>query len=446
MQNSRNIAVGFSLLLTEMVILSCCLYMLVSFGLLETVQVSSYLWLGLIAVSYLVNILLAKKKVAMSLFAIWNVIWMVISFAVTWMSFSCDPDYLLLRILVAAVLVAIETHSCSISLEPPKVEQCLLFIDALAIVFILFLAGSRYQTPGNITGLTMLGFVNLIYLVIVMILLRTSNGARRVIEGNATISRVKMFGLLIGLVGICAFVCVALFGAMRQTAFGLRELLLNILWGIKGLLRLFERFLAWLFRILGIKVGDITVGKLLGYGKNLPPVWEGFRNTIMVMVLCIVAVIIIVIVVTTYQHKQGKKVVKTKSVIVFRERCRHVRIPFLRRWLDKISLYLLMLEKRNTPEGLLVLAKKRAKKIGVIMEPEDSWHGFLLKLAPYGDEASLREFAEYIKRYFYREVPMEFTREQYLKYRKSIQGVKREEKAEKEEQKFKRDVSLRFHV
>ena len=80
------------------------------------------------------------------------------------------------------------------------------------------------------------------------------------------------------------------------------------------------------------------------------------------------------------------------------------------------------------------------------MEPEDSWHGFLLKLAPYGDEASLREFAEYIKRYFYREVPMEFTREQYLKYRKSIQGVKREEKAEKEEQKFKRDVSLRFHV
>lgn len=438
MRNSRNIAVGFSLLLTEVVILSCCLYMLVCFGLLGTIRVCPYLWLGLIVVSYFINMLLAKKEAAISLFVVWNVIWMVISFGVVWVNFACSPDILLLRILAALVIVAVEAHSCNISLEPPKVQQCVLFIDALAIVFIIFLAGSRYRTPGDITGIAVLGFVNLIYLVIVIILLRTSNGTRRVIEGNAAKGRGKMFGLLIGLLVICTFVCVVLFGAMRQTAFGLRDLMLNLLQGLRDSLYLLERLLSMLFELLGISAKEGTFGKRLGYGLSPAPIWEGFQKTLLSLILCAVAAVIVCIVAATVHHKLRKKPIRSKSVIISRKRCKQVRIPFLRKWLEKISLYLLMRRNRKTPEGLLLLAKKRAKMVGVTMEAEDSWHGFILKLVPYGEEDTLKELAEYIKRYFYREVPMEFTKEQYLKYKKCLRVLTKE--------KNKRDVPPRFHV
>lgn len=452
----KKCAIGFSLLLTDVVILSSCLCMLVSFGLLTEVHIMPFRWLLLGGIAYLVNTLLAQKEVRMSGFVIWNLLWMAFSFCFVWMQFSCHPNLMLLRILVPLIIVAIEAHSCNIALEPPKAEQCLAFLDVLAIVFILFLAGSRYQMPGDISGLVVLGFANLVYLVIVMILLRTSNGVRRVIAGDVTQSRGKVIGLVFGLFGLAIFVCVVLFGAMRQTAFGLRELLIGILQGARGLLLLVERFFVWLFRLLGMATDDGTWGYIPGYGQCLPPIWEGLTDTLLLLVLIIVAVIIFAVFLKTVQHRFSKKPAKSKTMVIVRERCKQVRVPFLRHILDKITLYLLMRRNRRTPEGLLVLAKKQAKKVGVTMEAEDSWHRFIEKLIPYGEEDTLHEFAEYLKRYFYRQVSIEFTTEQYLKYKKCLRDLNGEKRTTeddvKKEKKMglaeqtERDVFRQFHV
>ena len=415
-----------SILLTEVVVLSCCLYMLVSFGLLEWVEVNPLLWLVLVLVSYVVNVFLVAKTGSRIVRMIWNLAWIVVSCSLAVMNFSYLPKLMFLQIIVPAVLIGIEVHGSNLALEPPKTENCLLALDVLFVAFVLFLAGSRYRQPGNIRGMILLGFITLVCLVISLILLRTTSGKRRVVEGNASQSRRNLFGLLTGMVVVCGLFCIVLFRAVQQGTIGVRNIFLGLLRGIRQLLYLLERFLYWLAQLLGLGQDEESYLLPKPEHDSFVGTWDGYQNAVLFVVLAVVAIVILCILVKNLNHKPGMKTPTKQYATIFRYRYKGPRIPFLQKLFEWFALRSRMRRNKMTPEGLMVLVKKRGKRIGVMMESKESWQGYIRRIAAYGNRETILELADFIQKYFYRGVGVELTKQQYARFVRAIKSTKRD--------------------
>ena len=87
-----------------------------------------------------------------------------------------------------------------------------------------------------------------------------------------------------------------------------------------------------------------------------------------------------------------------------------------------------MYRLRKTTEGLAVLIRKTGKSAGIEMLPEDSWHGYVMRLATLGDKDKLQELADYLRGYFYSGKAAVLSREQYHAFVAALRSVKKVEK------------------
>ena len=425
-----------SILLADIVLLSCCLYLTVIANRMEQVQPYLLLWIGLIIIGYLVNLHIVKRKSRVGPIALWNVIWMIATAAIAALTFDCQPNSIPLKIFVCGVLIVIQGHSIAQAILPQRAESHLTFLDIQVVVVAIFLAGCHLKQLPDVMGLQILGFFSVGYTLAALIFLRTSEEQVAVVKGDSVAGRAKVFGLLGSIVAASCILCAVLAIMAQHATRSLMDIFLLLLAAIKGGLARIGAVLTHIFsRIPGADAEGVlpqgstseTVAEETGAQAIMRlPDWM-----LPLAGIILVAVIAIIVIRLLYKLRREKiriskkiyEAVKITSSTLTRE-----KTSLLRRLLEKWKLRLKMYRERKTPQGLAVLARKSGKSIGIEMLPKDSWHGYVLRLAPYGDAEKLHALAEYLKQFFYSGQAAKLTKEQYQIFAEALKTLKKPEK------------------
>lgn len=423
------------MLLTDIVFLCCCLYLTIIADRMEAVTPNYLLWIGLVVICFLVNLISTKKRKLAPLIA-WNLIWMIITAITVSLTFQCAPASIPLKIFVCGVLIAIEGHSIALALLPQKASTQLTYLDVLVVVFAIFLAGCHLKNLDDVIGLQILGFICVGYALVALIVLRTYEEQVNVVRGENVANRVKVFGLLAAIVAVSCIACGALTVMARNAGSGLIGIILLMAQGIKKGFHSAGSVLTALFSKIPNHFGDTGDIPFISSGETIAeetgaeavarlPEWLLPLVGIIVVIIVIAAIIRLIWKLRKsklqFDDTQFKKVEITTSEIS------STKQRWFQRLRDKFKLRLTMYRQRKTPEGLAVLIRKSGKSVGVEMLPEDSWHGYILKLTPYGDAEKLLEISNYMKSYFYSGKAQKLSREQHQAFASCLRHLKKNE-------------------
>lgn len=429
-------SIGLGALLTDIVLLCCCLYMTVFANRMEAVTPNYLLWIGLVVLCFLVNLFIAKKGKQLTLLLVWNIVWMAVTVVLAALTFQCQPVSVPLKIFVCGVLIVIEGHSIAQTLLPQRASTQLTFLDVLVVVFAIFLAGCHLKGLDNVIGLQILGFICVGYTLVALIFLRTYEEQVNTVKGESVANRVKVFGLLGVIVAISCIACGALTVMARNAGSGLIDIILLMVQGLKkGLLSIGTVF-ETLFSKIPYTMGDTGVLPQISTGETQAEetgaeAVAGLPEWVFPLVGIIVVAIIIFFIIRLiwrlrkekiqFSEKAFRKVDITASEITTDKQ------SWLKRLIKRWQLRLKMYRERKTTEGLAMLIRRSGKAVGLEMQPEDSWHGYVLKLIPYGDQAQLLELSNYLKTYFYSGKGQPLTREQYQHFSNCLKQLKKQE-------------------
>lgn len=430
----RKFIIGLGLLLTDIVLLSCCLYLTIIAEKMEAIAPNYLLWIGLVVIGFLIDLFIVKKGRKLSLLLIWNIIWMIVTAVIVALTFQCEPASIPFKIFVCGVLIVIEGHGISQALLPQRAETQLTFLDVLVILFAIFLAGCHMKGLTDVTGLQILGFISVGYTLASLIFLRTYEEHVNVVRGESVSSRLKVFGLLGAIVAISCIACGALSVMAKNATKGLLDIILLMLAGIKnGLIRIGEIFNALFSKIPweNSADGDIpfisseeTVSEETG-AEAIARLPEWVLPLVGIVIVVIVAMIVIRLIWRLRKEKIQIDTREYQKVEITTSQLKSIRKAPWKQWLDKIKLRLKMYRERRTPQGLAVLVRKSGKSVGLEMQPEDSWHGYVLKLLPYGDAEKLTALSNYLKQYFYSGKATPLKREQYQVFANALKQLKK---------------------
>lgn len=429
-------AIGLGLLLADIVLLCCCLYLTVIADRMIALSPDYLLWIGLVVICYFINLIIAKKGKSIGGFIAWNIIWMAITATVVAFAFQCTPDVVSMKIFVSGVLIAIEGHGIALSLLPQKASTQLSFFDALVVVFAIFLAGCHLKGLSDVIGLQIFGFICVGYTLVALIVLRTNEEGLCVVRGASVSSRVKVFGLLATIIAISCIICGGLTILAKNVGASLTDIVVGIFQMLKQSLLSVGDILGTFFsKLPQSQMGDASItGNYSGYptaeetgaqAASRLPEW-----LLPLVGILVAAVILWVLIRLIYRLRKEKIKISGNIASVITTEAISIRSKkdfFFRRLLNKWRLRFKMYRGRKSPEGLAVLLRKSGKRIGVEMLPEDSWHGYATKLAPYGNTVDLEALSDYMKQFFYSEGTIPLSREQYQRYAACLKQLKKPE-------------------
>lgn len=428
-----------SILLADIVLLSCCLYLTVITNRMEQVQPTLLLWIGLTIIGYLINLNIVKQTTHVGRIAIWNVCWMIVTAAVAALTFDCQPASIPLKIFVCGVLMVIQGHGIAQAILPHRAESHLTFLDIQVVVFAIFLAGCHMKDLTGVMGLQILGFLSVGYTLAALIFLRTSEEQVTVVKGDSVVGRARVFGLLGAIVAASVVLCAVLSIMAQHATRSLLDVFLLMLQGLKnGLARIGDVFK----KLFSMLPGQEVAGEL-PTGSTSDPVAEEtgleaimrLPDWVLPLVGIIIVAVIVFIVIRLIRRLRKEKISLNKKtyrrVEITSSSLQREKVSLFQRLLEKLKLRIKMYRERKTPQGLAVTIRKVGKSIGVEMLPDDSWHGYVLRLAPYGDTEKMMPLADYMKQYFYSGQMLELTREQYQTFAGALKTLKKPEKDSK---------------
>lgn len=431
----RKFIIGMSMLLADIVLLSCCLYFTVIANKMELVSPNLIVWIGLVAIGFVVNLNVVKRAAHIGPIAIWNVCWMVITAAIVALTFVSEPASIPIKIFVCGVLMVVHGHGVALALLPQRAETCLTFLDILVVVFAIFLVGCHIRQFADVMGMQVMGFVSVGYVLAALIFLRTAEEDVPVVKGDSAIGRAKVFGLLGGIVAASCVACGILSVLANHSAHSLKDIVVLLGQSIKvGAGRLAKLLNTLLSKLPG---QDQAAGEIpLAQSGQMAAEQTGAQATagLPEWVLPLVGVIIIVIVAALvfrllWKLRHNKVEVRRQTefrIAVTISTVHEKKISIFQRFLRKWKLRIQMFRERKTPEGLAVLLRKRGKSIGVEMLPDDSWHGYVLRLLSYGDEAALLELSEFFRAYFYGGKRITLSNDQYQLFSQALKKLRKE--------------------
>ncbi len=429
----RKFIIGMGILLADIVLLSCCLYFTVIANKIDTVHTTLLLWIGLIIIGHFLNLLIVKQSGKIASLAIWNICWMAVIAIVAALTFDSSPVSIPLKIFVCGVLIAIQGHSIAQSILPHRAENHLTFLDIQVVVFAIFLAGCHIRSLQDVMGLQILGFLSLGYTLAALVFLRTFEEQVAIVKGDSVAGRAKVFGLLGGIVAACSILCAALAIMAQHATKSILDIFILMLQHIKNGLARIGTMLTNLFSRIPQSDTEGTLplggtGEIVSEESGAEAIMR-LPEWVLPLVGIFIAVIIACVVIRlVYKFR--------KETLSFDKKTYHqVEITFNILQRKKVSIFLRLLEKfrlrlkmyrgRKTPQGLAILIRKAGKSIGIEMHPEDSWHGYVLRLAPYGDIEKLQQLSDFLKEYFYGGYRTDLTKEQYHIFANALRHLKK---------------------
>ena len=432
-------AIGLGALLTDIVLLSCCLYLTVVSDRIsmEAVHPNYLLWIGLVVIGFLVNLFIVKKGRQLMPLLIWNPVWMIVTTVIAAFTFQCEPSSTALKVFVCFVLIIIQGHGISHAVLPQRASTQLTFLDALVVVFAIFLAACHMKDLPDVIGLQIFGFICVGYTLVSLIFLRTYEEQVNIAKGSSVASKVKVFGLLAVIVGVSCVVCGALTVMAKNAGSGLLDIILLMGQGIKRAFIAVGAACTRLFsRIPHNTIGDVdlsgsSAGDPTSEQTGLETVM-GLPEWVIPLVGAIIIVFIAILVIRLFLKLRKEKIQisdkEFKSVEFTASELADKKPSWWERLKEKWKLRMKMRRERKSVEGLAMLIRKSGKVTGIEMQPDHSWHGYVLKLIPYGEECVLQEMSDYLKKYFYSGSKEPLSKEQYQKYATCLRHLKKPDK------------------
>lgn len=429
-------AIGIGLLFTDIVLLCCCLYMTVIADKMEALQPNYLLWISLVAICFMVNLALVKKSKSLGALLTWNLIWMVVTSITVSMTFQSTPSSIPLKIFICGVIIAIEGHSIALSLLSQKASTQLTFLDVSIVVFAIFLAGCHFKELQNVLALQLLGFICVGYTLISLIVLRTCEEGVSIVRGTSISSRVKVFGLLAIIVSVSCATCGVLTAVAKKAGSNLIDIMQFLFQSLKATLTKAGKLLQNLFSKL--PQSHLEEDPVSGNYSGYPAAEESGLEAVMrlpewllpLVGVLLAAIIIFFLVRLIHRLRKEKVHLDTTSLLVKPTvvTIRKKAAPtFFQRFRKKLALWRKMYHGRHTPEGLAILIRKSGKKIGITMQPNESWHSYTVRLIPYGDAAALTDLATYMEQYFYSGQHTLLSQEKYHFYATCLKQLKKDE-------------------
>lgn len=429
-------AIGLGLLLADVLLLCCCLYLTVIADKMQAVQPDYMLWLGLAVIAFLVNLILAKKSFSLGHLLAWNLIWMVFTTLVIAFTFDTVPNSIPFKVFVCGAMIAIESHSIALTVLPQKASAHLTFFDILAVVFAVFLAGCHLKDLQDVLALQVFGFICIGYTLVSLIILRTYEEDISIVKGASLSSRIKVFGLLGGIIALCCITSGILTIIAKNVGASLIDIVRLLFQSAKEGLGALGRFLTRIFsKIPQSQLGDAAVtGNYAGdpaaeetgmeAAMRLP---EWFLPVLGIIIVGIVAILLLRLIYllrkASIDTPSSPTRLKAESITFHK-----IKQPsFLQRLLARWKLRIKMYRYRQTPEGLAILIRKSGQRLGIAMNPSESWHGYLKRLAPYGDTSVLQEFSAYMEQVFYSGQKQPLAKETYQRYASCLKQLKKDE-------------------
>ena len=431
----RKFIIGMSTLLADIVLLSCCLYFTVIANKMEQVWPNLLLWIGLVIVGFLVNLNIVRKATHIGPIAIWNVCWMIVTAVIVAFTFTSEPASPAIKVFVCGVLVIIHGHGLTQALLTQKAETHLTLLDVLVVVFAIFLAGCHLRGITDTPGMQALGFFAVGYTLAALIFLRTAQEEGTVVKGDSIAARAKVFGLLAGIVAICCLICVSISILAKHSARSLADIFLLLLQECKSGIGQFGSLLnKSLAKLPGQDpaLGDVpfissseTLAEETGsQAVSHLPDWILPLTGVIVVALIAIFVLRLLWKLRLQKltlHRQNYQPI-TVTVSAIKTKKQSLLQRFLKKWKLRIKMY----RDRKTPEGLALLVRKKGKSTGIEMQPADSWHGYVEKLIPYGEETALQELSSFFKSYFYSPVSCTLDTQTYRHYVNAIRTLQKQ--------------------
>lgn len=402
---------------------------------MEAIRPDYLLWIGLVIICFLLNLITTRKSISIGLLAALNGIWMALTAILVSLTFTCNPESVPLKIFICGILIIIEGHSIALALFPPKASTQLTFLDILAVVFTIFLAGCHLKGFQDVAGLQILGFISVGYTLVSLIILRTSEDSGPIVRGDSVSNRIKVFGLLAAIVAASCIACGALTVIAKNIGSSLIDILLIMFRGFKQALFTAGGFFKRLIAL--IPVSDSVPAAIGNYAGD-PPAEETGAQAIMRLpewVLPLAGILILVLIslfllrlLYNFRREKVSFTAKTRQVTLASAENLPARSDgFFQRLFAGWKLRLLMFKQRKTPKGLAILIRKSGKSLGVTMEKADSWHSYVNRLMPYGDPAVLSELAAFMEQYFYGRQKPDLSRQQYQTFATVLKQLKKPE-------------------
>lgn len=441
MNQIRKFAIGMSMLSADIVLLSCCLYFTVIIEKTEWVTPNLFLWFGVTAIAYVINLILQNKQVRVSTLFLCNLIWMILSAILVCLLFTSDPAGLFLKVFVCGVIIVIEGHSCYLALTPFKTEQCVLFLDALIVVIALFLCGCELRQLSGVLPMQILCFAVVGYMLIALIFLRTSPTGQtqatvpgNILSGASISGRIGVFIALGSIVTASCILCALLSLKAGQAAQNLWSLFIMLLKNMKDGLHVIGEKCTAFFSRFDTQTDSAGVSPIQSPSSSsgagnawIPvpdiPLW--IPLTIGIAVLILAAVLIVRALLHLKKEKLSSVSEKNWSVTVTRRAVSRPKASRWRKLLDKLILRYRMHCQKKTPVGLAILARKMGNSIGVSMQKKETWHSYVTRLSAFGDTPTLLELARFLERYFYSGNEISLSQEQYTRFARSLKQLQR---------------------
>ncbi len=452
MNQVRKFAIGMSMLAADIILLACCLYFTVIIQKMEQVHPNLTLWFLLAAIAFILNLTLQKKQIRISTLCVCNMIWMILSAISVCLMFGSEPTNLFMKVFVCGVILVIEGHSCYLALMPFKTEHCVLFLDALVVVISLFLCGCELRHLTGVLPMQILCFVVIGYILAALIFLRTApidpdlasalsektdsnptSDKPAVLSGSGISGRIRVFAALGAIVAASCILCALLSLKAGNATQNLWSLLLLLLKSLKNGLHMigekctdfFSRFDTKTDTAAALPAQSSSAADADNEWIPVPdlPVW--LPMTIGIAVLALAAFFVVRALLQLRQKKLMTARHTYQTVIVTRQSIASHRPSFLKRLQNKFHLLYRMYRQRKTPVGLAILARKKGNSIGVPMQKKETWHSYLKRLSAFGDTSTLLELAEFLKCYFYSERDITLSKEQYIKFVRSLKKMQK---------------------
>lgn len=435
MRTIRKFAIGLSMILTDIVLLSCCLYFTVIIQKVETVEVNLALWIAIGILAFVMNLLLVKKQKPVGMLLFCNIAAMIISCVLVCLTFTGGTAGIPLRVFVCGVLCIVVGHGCYLALMPFKAEQSILFLDALVVVVALFLAGCELRKLTGVLPLQMLCFFTVGYMLIALVFLRTFQEENQVIRGGSVKGKAGIFGALSAIIIFSILLCATLSMRASGAVKSLWEAALYLLLHVKGWMGKLGNILTSFFlrfadnegseqALSAVQSGSVSSSEDEWIPVPELPAW--LPAVIGIVILAFVAFILIRTILRLRHEKlsDGKPAFQSAEIIC--EAGENRTPPLWERIRKKIFLLQRKRELKKTPIGLAMLSEKRGKTAGMPMQPSETWHGYVRRLAESGNSEILQQMSALLERHFYSDSLQELSLEEYKKYASALKQLKKQ--------------------
>lgn len=397
-------------------------------------RIAAGCWIAVLAVQFLADYLMIYHGTSMNFYLVFNTAVVAAGSFLTLYFSSCIPANTSLMVFLGTCVVLTGCHCALAAYQMPGSNQMVGYVDALIVVFALYLYFS-YQTAGVYDGVCVIvTFAAVILNFLSINHLRTGSEAGHVIQGAGAGGKMILVVILLGSLLITAVVV----GLASGQIHSLVDLFLYVMQRVWNMLAVIGGFVGEILMVLILLIVMIfpstpssarqelwmqvkeEVAEQTEVAESVLPDWVQWL--FFALLLAVLAGVIL------YQFR-GVKIgqrrrVRNKKKIVRKSWLWAALKAYWRRIKESLEFEIQYQRHKKTPQGLLVLAERIGRQNHLEREAQESPGAYLRRLGAVMDAGEFFELAQMLDEIYYAGKQRKLTDVEYNRYASKIQDIR----------------------